>query len=765
TGTVYRLASASAHTPEPVNFGNVHVGDTVNQALSITNTAAADGFSENLNASFNGTSGAATASGNFSGLGAQQTDNSSLMVGLNTATAGAVSGSATIDLVSDGAGINTLGQTGIGSQTVNVSGNVFRLAEATVDNPLAFAFGNVHVGDSVMQAVSISNTAADDGFSERLNAAFGSSSDARIQNNGGSFTLLGAQQTDNSSLVVSVDTSSSGVVNGTQTLNFVSDGSGTSELGQTALADQNLAVSAVIQANVFDFANPVINNAQPIDFGNVREGAMVSAQALSITNDVAGMADSLDASVGGTSGGVTTNNGSFTLLAPGATDNTSITVAIDTATAGQKDGNATIDLVSNGTPNGLGLTALPSQDVMVTGNVFRLAEAEVTPDPVVIHARVGDTAQQALTIANSAATDGFSEGLGVSSATAGGDASLSGTVSGIIAAGGSDSGLIVNLDTSTAGAKTGNVDLSYTSDGTGTSGLAAIANGGDTIGVSGNVYQQAVASVIPTSIDFGIVHVGDTVSQSIAVSNIAPVVALNDVLTGTLGSVDGPFTGAGGLGGGVAAGQTDSSSLVVGLDTGTAGVFTDTAQLALQSHNDDLVDLDLGISNISLMAQINEYANPVFELVSGAGSLSGGAFSYQLDLGNIVQGNSALSTLVVRNDVSSPADLLDGDFVLAGGVFDLTGFDAFVDLMAGQATSDLLVALDTSALGLGLFSGQITLGATGHNASGYSQDFDGIILNLRANVIAQNQGGVPTPGTWLLMLFGSGILLFRRVPR
>ena len=38
-------------------------------------------------------------------------------------------------------------------------------AEATIDNPLAFDFGNVHVGDSLSQAVSITNSAVADAFS------------------------------------------------------------------------------------------------------------------------------------------------------------------------------------------------------------------------------------------------------------------------------------------------------------------------------------------------------------------------------------------------------------------------------------------------------------------------------------------------------------------------------------------------------------------------------------------------------------------------
>jgi hypothetical protein len=55
TGSAYRYAAPSAHSPAPVAFGNRHVGDTLPvQLLTISNQAANDGFSETLNASIGG---------------------------------------------------------------------------------------------------------------------------------------------------------------------------------------------------------------------------------------------------------------------------------------------------------------------------------------------------------------------------------------------------------------------------------------------------------------------------------------------------------------------------------------------------------------------------------------------------------------------------------------------------------------------------------------------------------------------------------------
>ncbi|MCC6709278.1 MAG: choice-of-anchor D domain-containing protein, partial [Gammaproteobacteria bacterium] len=174
SGAVFRYANPSVHTPEPVNFGNRRVGDVTNQVLSLTNDVPNDGFSERLDASIGGVTGTATSNGgSFSLLNAGATDSSSLAVGIDTASAGHKTGTATITLTSNGAGTSDLGSTALGAQTVNVSGDVFRLATASAHTPEPVVFANRHVGDGASQALSLTNTAANDGFSERLNASIG----------------------------------------------------------------------------------------------------------------------------------------------------------------------------------------------------------------------------------------------------------------------------------------------------------------------------------------------------------------------------------------------------------------------------------------------------------------------------------------------------------------------------------------------------------------------------------------------------------------
>ena len=155
-------------------------------------------------------------------------------------------------------------------------------------------------------------------------------------------------------------------MNGAVTVNFASDGAGTSNLGITALPSQSVGVSGVIGTvgNVFRLASASTVAPNPVDFGNVRVGS-VATQALTIANTAAndGFSEKLNASIGGATAGVTAA-GSFNLLAPQSSNNSALVVGIDTATAGARAGTATITLASDGTgTSGLGVTPLTPQTV------------------------------------------------------------------------------------------------------------------------------------------------------------------------------------------------------------------------------------------------------------------------------------------------------------------------------------------------------------------------------------------------------------------
>jgi len=762
SGHVYQVAQPTL-TSSNIAFTNRHVGDAATQSLTMTNTSAAlAGYQEGLNASFSGASSGITGSGTIVNL-AQGASSTALAVGIDTSTAGAKSGTATLALASNGTGTSGLTELTLAPQTVNVSGSVYRLANAVINNAGTFSFGNVHVGDTVQQALSITNSAANDGYSERLNAGFGGATDGRITTSG-SIAQLAAGATNASSMVLGVNTAAAGAVNGMATVNFASDGTGTSGLGITVLPSQSVTVTATIEGGVYRLASPVIQTAQPVNFGNVRIGTAVTPRALSILNSAPndGYSERLNASANGTTGGVTAG-GSFTLLAPQGVNSTAIQVGLDTSVAGNRGGAATITFQSDGTgTSGLGITALPSQNVQVTGNVYRLANPALNTPSVTLAARVGDAGPTASIGLTNSSPDVYTEGLNVTrGATAAGFTSSGGI--GNLAAGQTSSlnAIQVALNTGTAGSFSGTQALAYVSTGAGTTSSPDVSVGSGSVTLAGRVYTPAVASVNTTPVDFGIVHVGDVVAaRNVAVTNAATATALNDVLVGTINTGgSSSFSAAGDLGSGLGAGQTNNTSLNVQLNTSIAGIYNGAANLALSSHNADMADLPLATTAVALSATVNNYANPVYNRVTGDGTLSGGGLSYTLDFGEVVQ-NAAAGTTTLRllNSVVGPADLLEGSFTFDVALFGLSGFNSFTGLGAGQGLDGLIIAMNTDSLGT--FSETITLHAFGYNAGGYRGAFD-VSLLVRGSVV--DGSAVPEPSSIILIGLGlAGLAAVRR---
>jgi autotransporter-associated beta strand protein len=372
TVNVYRLAAPNAIS-SPLTFsGNHHVGDVVaTQTLSLTNTAAADGFSERLDGAIAASTGGALGSGSVSLLvpGANST---ALQVGLDTSEVGALSGTVTVGLTSNGAGTSGLGTLALASQVITVNaGSVFRLAApSTISGPVTFS-GNYHVGDVVPgQTLVVSNDAAADGFSEHLDAAFTGSTGGATGT--GTITLLAPETENSTGLIVGLDTSSVGAKSGTVTVGLTSNGAGTSLLGTTALTPQVVTVNA---GSVFRLAAPNTISAN-VNLGRVRVGGAFGTATLSLTNVAAAGAftEGLNATFASMSGAATHNSGAISNLAGGASDSASLVVglggAANTATPGAVSGTVTVGLASNGTASGLADTALPAQVVSVSGFVY-----------------------------------------------------------------------------------------------------------------------------------------------------------------------------------------------------------------------------------------------------------------------------------------------------------------------------------------------------------------------------------------------------------
>ena len=402
SGSVFLTAQPSL--PASVSLGNAHVGGSLSQAISIGNTNLAPGFQEGLNAAVAGTTGAATAVGTVTNLAAGASNNSGIVVGLNTTTAGAQSGTVTLGLQSNGTGTSGLSTLNLAdSAPITISGGVYNLAQATINNAGDFNFGAVLVGSGpITKTISLTNSQVAGAFSEALNASFGTVTNSGVGTIGTSGSIAGllAGQNNNVSMVVTYTPTTAGAINASVQLLLASNGTAIGNgLGITALPDQLLALLGTVTGVVGNLAQASAATPNPVVFGNVRVGAVVAPVALSIGNVAVGPAEGLNGSIAtGTSG--LTASGSFTSLAAGA-NSTALSVGMTTGTAGSRNGTATITLASDGTFNSGVTTPLTPQTINVTGGVYQVAQPSLATSTInLANQRVGGSATQALNLTN-----------------------------------------------------------------------------------------------------------------------------------------------------------------------------------------------------------------------------------------------------------------------------------------------------------------------------------------------------------------------------
>ena len=700
----YRYASPAAEAPNPVVFGNHHVGDTVTQALTLSNAAATDGYSEALDGSLSGATGAITTSGTVALLAPGAANSTGLTVSLVTATAGAKTGSATINLATDGNGIDGNASLALPSQTVTATGAVFNYATAVVvPNPVAF--GNHHVGDLVTQAVTLGNGAVSGAYSENLNAAFTGAS-ASLTDSGSVSEL--AAYTASAALGLTLATGVAGAITGTATLALVSDGSTIDGLGTTVLAP--VVISA--GGSVFNYATAVVV-PNPVAFGNHHVGDLV-AQAVTLGNGAAagGYSENLDAAFASAAGGLL-DSGSVAELGAGVAS-TALRLTLATGIAGAISGSATLGVSSDGsTIDGLGTTALAALVIAGSGSVFNYATATVAPNPVAFgNHHVGDTVTQAVTLGNGAAAGAYSEKLAAVFSGAAGGLTDSGSVSGL-AAGSHSAALALTLATGVAGAISGSATLALTSDGTGIDGLGTTALAPDVITGSGSVFSYATASLAPNPVTFGKHHVGDVVSQAVTLGNSAASSGYSEALDAAFSSASGGLTDSGSIAG-LAAGAS-SSALRVTLATGIAGAISGSATLGLASDG-GTID---GLGTTALAAAVLTGAGSVYNYATASVAPNPVAF------GNHHVGDAVTQAVTLANTAAAGAYSENLDAAFTGASGGLLDSGSVAGLAAGASTSILTLALATGVAGaiggsatLGLASDGGTIDGLGTGAGG-----------------------------------------------
>lgn len=373
--------------------------------------------------------------------------------------------------------------------------------------------------------------------------------------------------------------------------------------------------------------------------------------------------------------------------------------------------------------NASGYVAIMAQQtVTVTDTVYPLAQALLSTTTIDFGVvRGGSVEQQAIGIENHGPVGAEALDAGVGALT--GAATGSGSFT-LLAVGQTSTAISVGLNTSGGGVVTGTAAIDPYSDGANTDGLGATALLPQAVTVSGTVYREAQAGITLVQ---PILHVGDSGTDALIVSNVDPADGYSENLIATLAGATGGFSSAGtGPTGDVAAGSTNSTALAVTFSTSQAGTISGAVTLDVTTDGgtgpgsiDGFGELARAPETFALSATIDNYATAEIVQLSGPGMLSASGDMFRLDFGKVGIGSAPESVdLGLENAASATADLLAGSFVASGDpALVLSGFSAFAGVAAQQILSGLNVTLDTNQAGL--FTQVITLDPTGYNASGY----------------------------------------------
>jgi hypothetical protein len=257
TGGNYALASGTLAS-STLNLGIIHAATAATGTLALTNGAPTGGFGESLDAGLSGASAGLSTAGSIAGLLAGAKDTSTLKLTVNTATTGAYTGTATLALVSDGAGTSGLGTTSLGTQAVNVTATVDNFALAALEDPSGPALSGTSINETLNLGSTLQGNAAltatigvlnaATALADQLGGTLSSTGAAGFTNSGlGSFALLSAGQ-DEHAQTVSLATGTAGTFSETVTLSSY----GTNASGYLgALAAETLTIIGTITPSVF----------------------------------------------------------------------------------------------------------------------------------------------------------------------------------------------------------------------------------------------------------------------------------------------------------------------------------------------------------------------------------------------------------------------------------------------------------------------------------------------------------------------------------
>jgi T5SS/PEP-CTERM-associated repeat protein len=493
-------------------------------------------------------------------------------------------------------------------------------------------------------------------------------------------------------------------------------------------------------ATLYAEAAPILSGGT-VNLGAARIGGALATGSVRLSNGTAASAyqESLIYAVSG----ATVSNGSGTIASGGTA---TIGFGLSTATAGTIAGTGTLALTSTGIgTSGLANTALAAQTVALSGTVFAAAKASLGATSLnfgVVHA--GAVATQTVGIGNTA-TGALVDVLTAGSATNSG--SITGEVYSFGTAGlaaGTFGTVTISVNTGTAGTLSGTAVLGFRShDGD----LSDIAVNGGTVTVSGTVDNYATAQIVRSggagtltrsgtayTLNLGSIAQGaSAVVADVGVENTAvgPADRLGGSFTvsGTTSFGNSGFAAFSGLGAG--AGET---SQVVALNTGTAGVFSETITLLgtgsnASGYSGTLAAEVLTVTGTVVAGQTYTLTTTPVTIVAGAGNDTFDATSTALVAGDSLDGGGGVNTLALLGggtfDLRVPAKLADIQVVTVQETAARTtldtrsGLNVTVDVVP-QGGGSLLINgnTDSGVFNLGAGSDTVVLGSAAESVNG-----------------------------------------------
>ncbi|CAH2602077.1 conserved protein of unknown function [Rhodovastum atsumiense] len=250
---------------------------------------------------------------------------------------------------------------------------------------------------------------------------------------------------------------------------------------------------------------------------------------------------------------------------------------------------------------------------------------------------------------------------------------------------------------------------------------------------------------VMTTIDFGTVHVGETVLKGFGIENgsgnAGPELygAVQSAAHG--GSVTDPrLSGAGTIAQDFTInGRGGLARYPIILHATTAGPLRGQAVHIAYGAG---VKIDGGRyfdggQTLPITGKVLNHAAPAFIAQSGPGRLSHSGNAWTLDLGTLHVGDTdKLVSLAVANAAAGPSDLLSGNFSVAENPgIRVNGANSFAGLEAEELRGGLRI-MASAAAPPGAHSATLVLHPTGSNASGYAAALPDQTLTVRDVVVA-----------------------------